>query len=255
MSNMDEIKAYQKHDLSFFSLKDMAECGAVLRNIGAGAASMEETAERITRYLYEKLSDRETGGKACALVRFFKTHSYDGLDNELRSSADSILGQQPESPNMKCLTLLATAGDKLEWNSRMDSAGHKAIPLPSEEIVNKIPMIVNLIRQLGPDVSSVINPNPEIMLDIEEKSFNVFHVADAAGSPFIPAQDNFVVPYGIRSVLGVGGIFSMGDIFTVIIFSKVPISRQTAGMFRTLALNMKMAVMPFETRVFRKNRE
>jgi hypothetical protein len=54
-----------------------------------------------------------------------------------------------------------------------------------------------------------------------------------------------VIPYGIRSVLGFGGILHTGDLFAVIIFSKVPIVRNTAELFKTLALNVKIALLPF----------
>jgi len=56
------------------SLRDMTECRAALRKPSAGATSMEEMAGRIVRDLYEHLKDKAIGTKACALVRFFKTH-------------------------------------------------------------------------------------------------------------------------------------------------------------------------------------
>ena len=43
---------------------------------------------------------------------------------------------------------------------------------------------------------------------------------EAAGSPYIPAQEDFVQPVGIRSVLGFGGMLPGGDIFVVILFSR-----------------------------------
>ena len=54
-------------------------------------------------------------------------------------------------------TLLATAGDEPEWNSRHTSRGHAAIPLPSARIVERFPMIAQLIRQLGFDVADVVS--------------------------------------------------------------------------------------------------
>ncbi len=51
-------------------------------------------------------------------------------------------------------------------------------------------------------------------------------------------------------MLGFGGMLPMGDIFVVIVFSKVRIPRETAELFRTLALNVKMAALPFDEVVF-----
>jgi hypothetical protein len=39
--------------------------------------------------------------------------------------------------------------EKPQWNSRSTSTGHKVIPLPSEQAVEKIPMISRLFSRLG----------------------------------------------------------------------------------------------------------
>jgi hypothetical protein len=213
--------------------------------MGIGCSSMEEAADQMVRPLYDTTRDRATGERTCALVRLFKTHPFETLQSDLQAFATKILGRPPESPAMKCLTLLATAGDRPEWNSRRDSAGHQAIPLASEKLVGQAPMISNLILQFGLEIRSVVQPNHGLFLDLEQKSFNVFHVAEARGSPYLPAQEEFVIPCGIRSVLGFGGILPAGDLFAIILFSKVFIPRETAGMFKTLALSAKLAILPF----------
>ena len=76
-------------------------------------------------------------------------------------------------------------------------------------------------------------------------AFNVFHVPRARGSPFVPAQTDFVMRYGIESVLGFGGMLPKGDLFCVILFSKVLIPRETAELFKTLALSVKISLLPF----------
>lgn len=241
------------YDMMDFTIHDMTECGKALRKMGEGVQSMEEASDRIVRHLYDTLIDGQTGMRACSLVRFFKTHNYEGLDNELQGFASNmlgVLGEKQALPEMKCLILLSTAGEKPEWNSRRNSTGHKAIPLPSEEIVHQIPMIRNLIKQLGLSVSTVIKPDPKILLDISQKTYNVFHVPEALGSPYITAQKEFVIPYGIKSVLGFGGILPSGDIFAIIMFLKISVSKEVAELFKTLALNIKIAVLPFEKKLF-----
>ncbi len=106
---------------------------------------------------------------------------------------------------MKCLTLLGTVGENQVWNSRFSSVGHKVIPLPSSEVVRQLPMIRNLIKQLGLSVRSVVKPDSALLLDINQKMYGVFYVPEALGSPYIPAQKEFVIPYGVRSVMGFGG--------------------------------------------------
>jgi hypothetical protein len=238
------------YDLTEFTLRDVTRCGQALRRMGAGASSMEETATLILSHLHDNLVDGSAGLRACSLVRFFKTHPYQGLDDELQGFARALCGEGQESPDMKCLVLLATAGELPEWNSRRNSAGHQAIPLPSEEAVHQIPMMRNLIEQLGLSVGTVIRPDPKILLDLSQKTYGVFHVPEALDSPHIPAQREFVVPRGIRSVLGFGGLFPSGEMFTVIMFLKIPISNELAGLFKPLALNVKIAALPFLGTVF-----
>lgn len=59
----------------------------------------------------------------------------------------------------------------------------------------------------------------------------------------MPAQKDFVVPYGIVSVLGFGGFLPDGNLFAVIIFARVPTSPSVAEMFRTVALNLKLGLL------------
>jgi hypothetical protein len=60
-----------------------------------------------------------------------------------------------------------------------------------------------------------------------------------------------VIPHGIRSVLGFGGVLPSGDLFAMILFSRVRIPREIAELFKTLSLNVKVALLPFvDRRVF-----
>ena len=234
------------YDLTRFTLRDMVECGLALRQFGLGVESMEEASNRIVRYLYENFCTKPTGEKSCALVRLLKTHPYEDLEVELAEYARSMLDHYPPLPAMKCMTLLATVGEQTEWNSRHTSIGHKAIPLASEFVVAQIPMISEIIKQLGLNIKTVINPDSDLLAEMEQRKYNVFYVPEAIGSPCIPAQDSFVIPFGIKSVLGFGGLLPSGNLFVIIMFLKVQIPDSTAQMFGTLALNTKTALLPFD---------
>ncbi len=82
-------------------------------------------------------------------------------------------------------------------------------------------------------------------MELDDTTFNVFYVPQALGSPHIPAQHDFVVPYGVESVLGFGGMLPTGDLFAVVLFSRVPVPADTAELFASLALSVKVAVLPF----------
>ncbi|MEZ4621522.1 MAG: sensor histidine kinase [Caldilineaceae bacterium] len=235
----------QYYNLTTFTLEEMTTCGAVLRKLGTGATSMEEVGDRIVRYLYDQFVDPQSGERACVLVRLFKTHAYDKLDGTLSDYIQKIVGGVPNDPTMKCLTLLATAGVQPEWNDRGRSVRYKAWPLTGQDLTVQYPMFTQLIQQFGVDLDAVTQPDPELLVDLAHTTFNVFHVADAVGNSYIPAQTDFVIPYGIRSVLGFGGMLPTGNLFAVILFSNVSIPRETAESFKTLALNVKMALLPF----------
>jgi hypothetical protein len=216
---------------------------------------MADGAGAIVRHLYDHLLDQsglpmrqDPPNRACALVRFFKTHPYEDLDPGLRRFAVRMLNGRTPPAGMKCLTLLATAGDRPEWNDRQASVRHQAIPLPSADLIVQSPMISQLVKQLGLELDSMLQPDPGILVDLEQKSYNVFHVPDARTCYYVPAQDDFVIPYGIRSVLGFGGLLPSGNLFVVILFAKVCVTREVAEMFRPLALSIKLAVLPFDNK-------
>jgi hypothetical protein len=236
--------------LGAFDLPEMLRCGLDLRQATRSARSLEEAAGAVVRYLYDHLRDQEGGARQCPLVRFYKTHDFATLEPALQEVARAALGREP-APGMKCLVLLASAGDKPEWNSRHRSQGHRAIPLASVAMVEEAPMIAQLIRQLGLELEAVVSPDESILGSLRGKTYNIFYVPEAHGHPAIPAQADFVIPMGIRSVLGCGGIHISGDLYAAILFSRVPIPAPSAERFRNIALDLKLCIAPFrEDRVF-----
>lgn len=233
------------YNLAEFSLKDMTTCSTALRMIGVGSSSVEETAQRIVQYLYGCLVG-PTGEPACPLIRLFITQAYGDLPADYQCFARNVLGAESIASPVKCLTLLGTAGERPEWNDAERSHRYKSIPLISETFVAQFPMFSQLFAQLGINLSSAHGTHPELLVDTKERTFNVFYVADAVGSPFVPVQEEFVIPYGIRSVIGFGGALPSGNVFVVVLFTKLWVSRQTADLFRTLALSVKLAMLPVD---------
>ena len=117
------------YDYAKCSDADLKKCGDNIAALGGGASIMEDAANKIVNYLYDNIAD-SSGGKANALVRFYKTHPYGQLDLGLQGFAQGILGSAP-SDDTNCLTMLATMGDKHDWKSRSKSNGHRII-IPQE---------------------------------------------------------------------------------------------------------------------------
>ncbi|MBA3347274.1 MAG: hypothetical protein H0T13_01805 [Actinobacteria bacterium] len=232
------------HSLARFSVEDVQALGAALRALPASAGSIETEAQRLAETLYAELVD-DDGAPACALVRVYATRRFESLDQELQDFAAAVLGETP-APTVQCLKLLGTAGDEPDWNDRARSQGHRAIPLPSEQFVERLPMVAQLVRRLGLDIGVVVTP-PEgaDALRLSQSANDVFHVPEALGSPYLPAQEGFVEPHRIASAVGFGGIMLSGDFFAVLLFSHVPVDEATARTLKILGQVVRQRFLPF----------
>jgi hypothetical protein len=201
-----------------------------------GAASA-----RIVRHLYDTLRDGPGGPRAVALARCYRLRAYASLDEDARAFADRLLrGRRP--PNLRCLTLVATAGDQLAWNLPEASRSHRAIPLVADGIAARLPMVAQLLSQFGVALSALVDPDPAVLLVPGRATYNAFHVEEALGSLYVPAQRDFVIPYGVRSALGFGATLPDGGLFAVVLFTRVRVSRETAELFPALARGVRRAI-------------
>lgn len=239
-------------DLAELSVSDLLECGSGLREAAEGSGSMEEAAERVVGYLYEHLLDKASFEPALALARLYKMHPLGQLPDDLadfaRGAADRPAELRPDSP---CLALLATTGVREEWREPSRSRRHRAIPLPSVEAFRSLPMVSRLVEEVGVDPLAVVSQDPELVREMDQRNYGVFYVPEATGSPHVPDQ-GFVTDSSIRSVLGFGGVLPSGSFFAVVMFSRVPIPAETAEAFSTIALAVKLSLLPHSgRRVFR----
>jgi two-component system, sensor histidine kinase and response regulator len=201
------------YHLRSFNLGDMTACGAALRVLGTGATNLEDAADRLVRFLYNSFTLDRSEESACVLVRLFKTTPYGRLPPELRDLVVTKLGKIPDDPFLPCLTLLASASAIQGWDDPSGSSHYRVVPLGDPGDLAQLPMFSQLFHQLGVSLPHLTQRDHHLLLDSEEHLFNVFHVLHAEGSPYIPAQDEFVVPYGVRSVVGFGAPLPNGDIF------------------------------------------
>lgn len=235
-------------DLEHFDVVDLVACREAMRDLGKDSDSLETTAGEVVRFFYSEFGKSEQE-KACVLARAYLTLPLSGLRADQRRFAEEA-SSVPLHEESRCLVLMATAGVEPGWNSPSDSKGHQAIPLVTEEAINQAPMVSQLMQQLGVDVRSLVDSRSEIIVDTSKTDFNVFHIENALNSPHIPAQDDFVVPYGVRSVLGFGSLLPSGELFSVILFSRHHISEATARKFRALTLRLELSLIPHAFNIF-----
>jgi hypothetical protein len=235
-------------DIEKFDIGAMMDLNNGLAHACRGAVSEEDLATRTVQWFRENLASG--GKKTCLLARYYKALPHSTLPVDLRAFAEKIA--RGLRPTTRCLTLLGTAGEEGAWNDRRRSAGHQAIPLASRELIERTPMISQLFQQFGVELDDFVGPNASL-LDGKEREFNVFHVQEAAGSPYVPAQD-FVRSYGVRSVLGLGAMQRDGGLFAVILFLRTAIDRATAQRFRPVPLTLKAALLRASVPVFSPSR-
>jgi len=228
-------------DVTDVTVGAMLRTGIALRRSLRDCGTLEAAAGIVVRYFREHCVDSQTGALSCPLVRFYKTHPFGDLEPDLQALVASQLAPAIADPEMRCLTLMATAGEEPAWNSRQLSRAHRVIPLPSPEIVRAAPMIARLLEDLGVDLDAITRQSDSGRTS-EARTYDVFHVEDAEGSPVIPAQEEFVIPYAIRSVVGFGGVLRSGEMFAVVLFSRARIPEASAHRFRTLALDIRSAL-------------
>jgi len=245
MENERSIGTSMRCVLPTFDLAETLRCGREIRQVIGTAATVEQGAQQMCEVLYEGLVDTDGVTPACALVRCFITQPLGELPEDLRAFVSS---SRPASlsPKSKTLVLMGTAGEEPAWKSRQRSKSHKAIPLPSADVVKQAPMIAGLLKDLGVDIQHlVIGRQPSVARDVRAKTYGVFYVENATGSPVIPAQEEFVARYGIKSVIGCGGELPRDEMFATILFCRVQIAQRVAERFRTLALDMKSSFFSF----------
>src|SRR5688500_7741033 len=224
---------------------EIDEIATALRAIARDSSTAEECAQRWTFQLFDNLLS-EDGASACVLVRCFRTTRFGSLSTELRELASDAAKGADLDPSTQCLVLLGSAGRKANWNSRHRSAGHRVIPLPSPEMVARSPMIAQLFLQMGIHLHTMLQPADDLITERHQDALDVFYVPEAKGSPFIHSQEEFVLPFGVGSVVGFGGVLPSGSVFAIVLFLGVTITEEIAHRFRGLAATVNAELARFE---------
>jgi two-component system, NtrC family, sensor kinase len=195
--------------------------------------SFEQAAKLTVNQIYDTFAaagnEKEADGspkKAFALVRVFRFCKADDAPPEVQPEA------LQRGPNDTWLCLAATRGSLPEWSDRTRSAGHQLISLNT----TSTPMLTAAFEQLGiiANTSRALDTGKVVMYASSLET-RYFHVEKAPGSPFIPAQTEFVLPYGIKSVVGLGSPFISGSGFMMLCFAKTEISTEAAWGFAQIS--------------------
>lgn len=180
--------------------------------------TVEESCRLLCSELYERCRPTPEGERTLVLSRVYLSLPFSALDPGGAAFAREKFKLDPK-PTDLFLTLMGTCGDQPDWCDRARSQGHRAIPL-NKQTVTTVPMLARCFQQIGFDLEVVLKAGEGIHLEGVSRSFGLFHVDEAAGSPYVPAQDGFVKPNGVRSALGCGTMLPNGSVSIWIGFSR-----------------------------------
>jgi hypothetical protein len=198
--------------------------------------SFESIAQIVVQSLYETFK-REDSSPLFALTRIYRLTRYTELPSDLKGLV--------EPARERWMTLMGTYGIEPAWCDRQQSQGHKALNLGEDQS----PMVSAAIYQIGLDLGIKL-PQLDIDLPIPEVSLmtRYFHVEHAVGSRYIPAQDSFVKPYGIQSVVGIGSVFVSGSAHLLLCFAREHVSADDAQKFAQIAPFVSTLLAYFDER-------
>ncbi len=202
------------------------------------AECLEEAAQALAAGICEQFDD------SVVMARVFITVPFISLPEPNRQFVRGMVEVAQAADDLKqttpVLSLIGTCGKQEGWCDRRRSKGHIGIPLISCAFVRDVPMISRLLKELGVPVDWVDSHDSEMVVDTIGSATGLFFVEDAAtatdsqGRKIITAQD-FVSRYDVKSVFGMGGAYSTGQIAVIVVFCRNQITRSVAERFLSLA--------------------
>jgi len=206
-------------DLATVASSEIRDYGHQLLAVPNLPRTFEQAATTFVTRIYEDFQQPD-GSPLFALLRIYRIAAYDELEPELKTLA------QDEST--RCAILIATRGIEPHWNDRRTSNAHRVLSI----LENQTPMLSAAFSKLGLIPGERFSSS--LQIENADGASRFFHVPEAEGSPQIPAQRDFVVPYKIQSVVGLGTTFASGNGFMLIGFSRGFISHTMAATFAKL---------------------
>lgn len=188
----------------------------------------EDIAQHITQRIYDTLSDSPSHG--LVLTRIYRMTRVEDLPVDLLAQADR--------EDRYVVTLLGTYGRLLDWCHRKSSVAHQIISINSIAIPARIPMFEHLLVQnMGVDLNKLYETG-NVIASMSRPGGGKFHIEDVPSSPIIPAQVEFVRPFGVKSLVGFGGL--IGDaggsmtLYMLIAFTSGTYTADMADDFNTM---------------------
>lgn len=225
--------------LTTLSLVDVARCIARVRELAGRSSSIASFAQHLMQCFQETFCSALADDPEMVLSRCFVAQPFSEVTTEVKTWLQLDPRRISAPSSGLCLSLMGSAGVVEGWNDPSRSSRYRAIPIEADCFASRFPMFAEIFRQVG---LSIDKPRfgEGMTIGSAGSACSVFNVPVAIGSPYVPAQDEFVKPFGIRSVVGFGGWYGQGRYFIVVLFSRVPIPPRSVELLRLLALSVRV---------------
>lgn len=202
--------------------------------------SLEEASGLLCRELFEHCRTGPDAERSLVLSRVFLSLPFQSLDPETASAVRSP--RRGNRADALYMTLLGTHGRAPSWCDRRLSARHRAMPFDRESPPDHA-MWRRCFEQVGFETANVLVERPEVWVPQ-----GLFVVPEAAGSDSLPAQEDFIKPLGVMSVIGCGAALPDGAVSVWLGFSRHPIKEHGALPLMALLPSFWHAVYPLYRR-------
>lgn len=220
------------------NLSDIMRLGLCLREAAQVSGSLTQRAQLVTQFLYESFISRQSGIPTCPLVRVFRTSLTASLSPDDRRHLVEAYGASETESVSSVVQLIGSYGLQPQWCQSRNSIRYRCMPWGGV-YRNQFPMIHEIISRAGYELDGAVSSST---MNDSTMCEDMLYVPDAVGSPYILAQAEFVEPFEIRSVIGLGGRLADGEVFCVVIFSRSAIPAHVLPYMRMLSLNVQLAL-------------
>ena len=200
-----------------FGLAEMERFSRDLRELGRDASCQQEVAQQLVRYLRRRLWDPDRDRSAICLARTFAT-----------------------TPG-PILTLLASDGEQERWCT-VEASRHREVPIRDGVLAGGTDVMGAMLEGLG--IEAGVDPGSPEACGLFSAPCRVFHIPSLATHRRFQGQLARLSEHHLRSLLAFGGFLRDGHLFATVLFSSIPIPGDMARMFETLALSVKLALLP-----------
>lgn len=225
--------------------------------------SLEEAAQTFTNLLWEEF------GESIILVRFFVTLPFSTLPDRYQRSVAQLAEGEGITPllgdHTPVLTLLGSFGGEEIRNVKQ----YFGLPLVSYGFIESIPMISDLLRELGFSLNGKKEPgdNTQDAGDVETKSVSLLsgvfyvphtqHAVNGKDERMLLAFDR-IAAYNskslseIQTIFGIGGAYISGPFIAILICTKEALERKMVEQFIPVANYVKTSTtkLVLENKIF-----